>query len=256
MFSFIVINFKTKEITAVCLDSIIKNCPRGEFEIILVDNYSSDGSLEYLRDKFGASVNLIAAGGNLGFGKANNLGAKAAKGDYLFFLNSDTILKENILSAMAESFASDASVGFVGSKLMLPDGRQQRRAYGRFPDCFNFIQAKFEPSVDKIQWVSGAALAIRKDVFEKIGGFDENFFMYFEDVDLCFMAAELGFKTVLSPASITHLGGQSPLLDKSRKIFYYQSQDYFFRKHYGLTGLCFMRFLRFFYLQIKKLNRA
>ena len=253
MFSFVIVNYQTKEMSAACLDSIFKNCPRNEFEIILVDNNSGDGSLDYLRGKFKDSVLFIAAQENLGFGKANNLGAQKAKGDYLFFLNSDTVLKGNILTAIGDCFKNDENIGLVGGRLILPDGREQPHAYGRFPNCFNFIKIKFYKNfAAKSQWASGAALVVRKNLFEKMSGFDEKFFMYFEDVDLCLRAYKSGFKTVVCPAAnVVHFGGQSPLSDKSRKTRYYQAQDYFVRKHYGAVGFYLMRFLRGFYLLIK-----
>ncbi len=217
----------------------------------MIDNNSSDGSVEMLKENFGDKIKLIINKENKGFGSANNQGAKTAKGDYLFFLNSDTIIKSNILIELDEFINKNQDVGVVAPKLLLENGNEQPFAFGDYPRVLNIILEKFKsPSVYKnipfeVEWVSGAALIIKKNLFNKIGGFDENFFMYFEDIDLCKRVKDLDYKIMVNPRiSITHLCGNSIKFFKKRKNYYYKSQDYFYNKYYGLLGACLMKLLR------------
>ncbi|MDD5290571.1 MAG: glycosyltransferase family 2 protein [Patescibacteria group bacterium] len=253
-FSIIITSFNTREILKNCLVSIFSSCGRKDFEIIVVDNNSSDGSAEMLNADFGQRIKLIANKKNIGFGPANNQGAKIASGEYLFFLNSDTIIKEDILTPIKEFFLLNPEVGIIGPGLILPDGTSQKYAYGRFPGLVGLLvrNSGQEPEGNKssftVDWVSGAALAIRKNVWGKIGGFDENFFMYFEDIDLCKRAKNFGFKTVvLSSARLIHLGGKSVKISVDRKKMYYDSQGYFFRKHYGKLKWILLKIMRWPY---------
>jgi len=251
-FSFIIVNFKTKKLTVGCLDSIIKNC-RGDFEIIVVDNNSGDGSVDFLQERFGAKIKIIANRENLGFGRANNQAAKIARGRRLFFLNSDALVEENIIPPLKVCFG-DLRVGIAAPKLILRDGSPQKYASGKFPGFFQLLIGKVRQKdrTSEFDWVSGAALAIGKELFEKVGGFDENYFMYFEDIDLCWRVKAEGYGIVLADnARIIHFGGKSLGKKQERKGFYYQSQDYFYRQHYGLAATLFLRFLRFFYKFLK-----
>lgn len=167
------------------------------------------------------------------------------------FLNSDTIIKSDILSPIKQFLNNNKEVGIIGPKLLLEDGSEQERAYGKFPTLFSVVAEKFknqkikETKPFEVDWVSGAALIIRKDVFYKIKGFDENFFMYFEDIDLCRRAKNLGFKAVVCPAApIVHLCGKSIKKFNKRKEYYCKSQDYFYKKHYGELKMNLMKLLR------------
>lgn len=221
MFSFIIINYNTAKLTIACLESIIKYCPTKEFEIILVDNNSSVSDLALFKDRFNGNIRIIANDKNWGFARANNQGAKFAQGDYLFFLNSDTIISQNILEPLRENLIRDSEVGIVAPRLILKNGKEQSYAYG------------LNKKTDEIAWVSGAALAIRKKIFEKIGGWDEKFFMYFEDVDLCRRVTDEGHKITRNlKTEITHLVGGSPIPYYRRKLFYYRSKIIFFFKYY------------------------
>jgi GT2 family glycosyltransferase len=245
MFSLIIINYRTKEITAACLDSVFKNC-RGDFEIIVVDNNSGDGSVSFLQEKFGAKIKIIANEENAGFGRANNQAAKIAQGDYLFFLNSDTLVEEDIFPLLKVCFANPGA-GIAAPRLILPGGSPQEYAGGRLPDFFSALTRRREKN-PKLEWVSGAALAVRKDVFEKVGGFDENYFMYFEDIDLCWRIKLAGYEAVLADsAKVIHFGGKSLTENRERKKFYYKSQDYFFRKYFGYWPAIILRLARSVY---------
>ncbi len=248
-FSIIIINYKTKELTAACLDSIFFNF-LGDFEVIVVDNASNDGSIDFLSSRFGDRLKLIASQKNLGFSGANNLAAKAAKHEALFFLNSDTLIKGDELSVLADAL-SQKNVGIVGPKLILENGDDQPFSFGSFPNFFDLFFRSAKPPKGEIDWVSGAALAIRTELFWKIGGFDEDYFMYFEDMDLCRRVKSNGMKVVReSSISVVHLVNGSP--SNARKDNYYKSQNIFFRKHYGLPSLLVLKIFRWVYLMFKR----
>ena len=253
MFSLIIVSFNTKEILKNALSSIFAYCPGEMFEVIVIDNNSGDGSAEMLNNFFGDKIKLIINKHNAGFGAANNLGAKIARGEYLFFLNSDIIAKEDILSGLAKIFESRPEIGILAPRLILPDGSEQKFASGNFPSLADLILGKIkkdaaEKKYIKIDWVSGAALAIRKNLFDQAGGFDENFFMYFEDIDLCKRVKDISYQVAVLPSiTVVHLGGKSLKNDRQRKKHYYVSQDYFYKKHYGKLKLALLRFFRWPY---------
>ncbi len=251
LISFIIINYKTKELSAQCLESIFDNCRGGHYEIIMIDNNSEDGSVKYLEQKYQNKITFIKSDSNLGFAGANNLGAKQAKGEILLFLNSDTVLKQDITAGISEAFENNKQLGIASPRLLNEDSSPQAKAYGKMPDLKSIITSKIsqkELPIEKIAWVSGAALAIRKNLFEKIGAWDEKFFMYLEDVDLCYRAKLTGYEIKLLPEiSIIHLGGKSPINDLKRRLIYFNSQDYFFKKHYGKIKTLFMKIIRWPY---------
>jgi len=248
-FSIIIVNFNTKDLLENCLKSIFYYCPGGNFEIVVVDNNSADDSLAILRKDF-SQIKVIANQENVGFGIANNQGAKIAQGEFLLFLNSDTIFNEDILAPIKEFFLANPKTGIVSPRLVLANGFNQRHAFGRFPNLKRLLARSVDykeevKGIRGVDWVSGAALAIRQNVWQKIGGFDEKFFMYFEDVDLCLSAKKLGFSVYILPnARLTHLGGKSITASRSRKKMYFDSQDYFFKKHYGNIRLILLKIIR------------
>lgn len=250
-FSIIIINYNTKELTKNCINSVFSNFNNNNFEIILVDNASQDGSVEMLKDNFNERIKIVANNENFGFGPANNQGAKLAKGEYLFLLNSDTIIKSNILNESEKFFSENKEAGIIAPKLFLGDGSEQPFAFGNFPKLFNVIIDKFKSSTPylnepfEVEWLSGAALIIRKKLFKQLGGFDEKFFMYFEDIDLCKRVKEINYKVFVNPKiSLTHLCGKSPSIFTRRKKYYYDSQNYFYNKHYGNLIMNSMKLIR------------
>jgi len=221
MFSFIIINYNTAELTSACLESIFKYSIGSDREIILIDNNSNKADFDILKNRYGARVKIIANQQNLGFARANNQGAKLAQGEYLFFLNSDTVFDQDILSPLRNRFDSDKKIGIIAPCLILRNGVEQEYSYG------------LKRGAQELAWVSGAALAIRREVFDKLGGWEERFFMYFEDVDLCRRVLAQGYKIErLLSVKITHLVGGSPVSWRRRKSFYYRSKILFILKHY------------------------
>jgi hypothetical protein len=219
MFSFIIINYNTVDLTLACLESIFEHCPDSVWEIILVDNNSSNQTLVHFKNKFGSKIKIIANQKNLGFAKANNQGAKLAQGEYLFFLNSDTLVNQNILLSLKSSLEQDKKIGIIAPRLALQNGQEQPYSF------------KLKTGTNDLAWVSGAALIIRRDIFFRIGGWDERFFMYFEDVDLCQSVFKLGYKIKRDPLSeVSHLVGGSPIPFWKRKLYYYHSKFLFILK--------------------------
>lgn len=249
--SIIIVNYNTRAITADCLRHISTWADRQEYETIVVDNGSSDGSAEKIREEFSDTVRVIINSNNQSFGRANNQGAKVSNGCYLFFLNSDTIVEENILTKLISILEENEKIGIVSPRLLTASGESQADAYGRFPTITRLIfkdrrrkngkergreQRKIEgkEGIIPVDWISGCAMMIRRDLFEELGGFDENFFMYFEDVDICKRAKKKGYGSAVCPATeIVHLGGKSLDRKEKRKEYYYQSQDYYFGKWFG-----------------------
>lgn len=243
LLSIIIINYKTKELTANCLNSLFYLPNPETREIILIDNASNDGSAEYLENKFGNKIKLIKNDRNLGFAGANNQGATFAQGDYLIFLNSDTIVNQNFWSPCIDVIQNNKGIAIVSPRLKLPDGSYQKASFGIFPSFWNLLTQKTKKEIkintaqnfQEVDWVSGCSLIIKKDVFEKIGGWDDHFFLYYEDIDICKTARKYGYKSaVVNNTKIIHLGGQSLSANKEKEIIYYTSQDYYFKKHHGV----------------------
>ena len=221
MFSIIIINYNTAELTSACLESIFKYCEGSKYEIILIDNNSEEKEIDILERRYVSRVKIIRNKRNFGFARANNQGAKLARGEYLFFLNSDTTIEQNILEPLREKLEAEKKIGIIAPKLVLKNGYEQPYAFG------------LHKNSDIISWVSGAALVIRREIFLQIGGWEERFFMYFEDVDLCRQVIKRGYRVErLLVTEVTHLVGGSPVHFWRRKLFYYYSKILFIFKHY------------------------
>ncbi|HAS68890.1 MAG: Glycosyltransferase-like protein, family 2 [Candidatus Collierbacteria bacterium GW2011_GWA2_42_17] len=265
--SIIIVSFNTKEILTNCVESIVKYTKGIDYEIIVVDNDSQDGSPERIKEleKKYSQVSLIDAKANLGFGKANNLGAKKAKGEYLLFLNSDTLVFDNAIKESLENMKKIPGAGVYSCKL-LNSNKTVQASGGYFPNFGNvfawqfFIDdlplvggliPSFHPQLSsydrhkKMDWVTGAFMIIPKDVFDQVGGFDENIFMYTEEMELCYRLKKLGHQTVYQNSpSIIHLGGASSgsVLALTSEI---KNMIYFWKKHKPSWQLPFIKFFFF-----------
>ncbi|HEY3412076.1 MAG TPA: glycosyltransferase family 2 protein [Armatimonadota bacterium] len=223
------------------------------FEVILVDNASTDGSVQFAQDSF-PQLTIIALDENLGFAAGNNVGMAAARGDVVLLLNPDTISHPGAFAAILDFMEAHPACGIAGPKLLNKDGTLQYscRHFARleagffrntplgrlFPrnratrDYLMKDAPHDEPMV--VDWVSGAAMAIRREVIDAVGTLDEEFYMYVEDVDLCYRAKQAGWQTWYAPAGvITHAIAQSS--DKNPRpmiIAFHKSMFRFFRKHY------------------------
>ena len=226
--SVIIVSFNTKDITRQCLDSLYQFTAGLDYEVIVVDNASSDSSAEMLSEFEPGPKNfkLIRSTANLGFGPANNLGAKEAKGEYLLFLNSDTLLIENNLPYCVAEIEKNRNIGVYSCNLTNKDGRHQTSG-GYFPNLCRLFAWQFfiddippfsnlidsiHPHASRKQpdWVTGAFMMIPTKIFWEAAGFDERIFMYTEEMELCYRIKKLG-KIVIHDAhtSIIHLGGAS-----------------------------------------------
>lgn len=265
--SIIIVNYNTKQLLSDCLTSIYRETVDVSFEIIVADNASSDGSKDFIRAKF-PEVVWLDCGKNLGFGCANNLGAKHAKGEYLFLLNSDTILKNNALYLFKEYMKArtDEKIGILGGWLL--DSRERpNNSFGFFPTPKSEIMYLFKKvknvypvslrdSLD-VDYITGADIFILKDLFCQLDGFDENIFMYYEETDLQYRMAALGFiRRVIPEPRIIHLEGGSfdnKGLTFNRFMMSQRSYNYYLKKHfcgfrylYYRTVLLFVRLTLFF----------
>lgn len=252
--SIIIVNFNTLDLLSKLLISIKEKMKPLDYEIIVADNNSEDGSVEFLKEHYPETV-LIENHSNAGFSKANNQGAKLAKGKYLLFLNTDTIICDGAIEKMLEYLKRDKSTMVVGPALLNQDDTLQRSC-GIFPNLLTeffgrtFLNRLFPTSKvfgaykfgawdysteKKVDWVSGACMLMRKDIFDKLGGFDDNIFMFYEDVDLCFRVKQAGYEIAFLPdAQIYHLHGGSWLNQREITILNSgKSALYFFRKHYN-----------------------
>lgn len=249
--SIIIVSYNTRELTRQCLLSLQPEIANLAVEIIVADNGSSDGSCDMLQAEF-PQTRLLALGRNLGFGAANNRAAKCANGKYLLLLNSDTLAQPNFLTKLVEFAEARPDAGVVGPKLLNQDRTLQKGCW-RFPTLWNafaesvgLLHLLRRPSnyrtgqyngVMKVDFAIGACLLIRRDLFEQVGGFDEQFFMYAEETDLCRRLHRLGATVYYNPESrLIHLGGGSQATPGKRLTQFYTSQELYFQKYYGRAG--------------------
>ncbi len=251
--SIILVNYNGTALLRSCLSSIYKCTHDLPYEIIVVDNHSSDASIPTIRSEF-RDVCLIENAENIGYGAGSNLGARQAKGKYLLFLNTDTVLSENSIRMMANYMDSHPDVGALGPKLRYEDGCFQLSA-GQLPNLFveavdklryglaRTWRTAFCPVLERwytksepVGWLTGACLLVSKEAFLQVGGFDEHFFMYYEDKDLCLRLQKHAWKVIFHPAtSVMHLLGGSSHAQTRDSInhFYRTSQLYYYQKHLG-----------------------
>jgi len=220
--SILIVNFNGKHFLAPCVDSIRKFV-RIPFELIVVDNASSDGSVELLATNY-AEITLIRSDINLGFSAGNNLAARSAKGEFLLLLNNDTLLLEDIASAVAK-LSSNPKIGALGCKT-LGKTNEYRYSTGHFPSPQRlisiattlrrhgpFAKGKFVDTGENIydvDWLEGSFILTRRALWNQLEGMDEGYFMYVEDIDFCKRVNIAGFRVVYFPQlSFVHYGGYS-----------------------------------------------
>lgn len=240
--SIIIVSFNTKKLTVECIDSIVKSRPKVSYEIIVIDNGSTDGSVSALEK---LRVKLIKNKNNVGFAKANNQGIKIAKGKYVLLLNSDTKVKKRSIDNVYDFAVSRKNVGVVGPKLLDADGSIQGSVF-RLPTIYNAVRQyflgqkgilnKYAPKGDEpvvVEALVMAAFLITPAAFEKVGLLDESYFMYFEDLDYCRKINNSGLKIYYLPSSeIIHYhggsGGKQDYLVASSKIYHGLAKHYLF----------------------------
>jgi GT2 family glycosyltransferase len=251
--SIIIVNYNVKEFLQNLLYSIYKASSNISKEIIIVDNASDDGSVKLIREKF-PSVQLISNKKNLGFGKANNQALKIAQGKYILLINPDTIISEDTFDKLLSFFENNHNAGLVGCKILNPDGSLQlacRRSFpgpwtsfckvtglsNLFPNSKLFARYNLtylsEDQTYEVDAISGSFMMMRKEVYDKVGGFDEEFFMYGEDLDLCYRIQKTGYKVFyVHNTQIIHYKGESTKrsnLDETN--MFYNAMHLFVKKH-------------------------
>lgn len=265
--SIIIVSYNTKDLLTGCLRSIYEKTQDLEYEVIVVDNDSVDGSQEMVRREFN-HTKLIINKQNEGFSKANNNGYSYSKGSTLIFLNSDTIIKHNAFKPMTHYLNANKEVGVLGPKIV-NSVNEPTHSYQKFFNAKSLVFGSkyFKPlfNVDKyrphystsdynrikeVDWVSGACLAINREVFERAGKWDDKYFFYYEDMDLCYQIKKAGLKVVYFPeAEVLHYFGQSTSKSNSLNPVKMSSMKYYAKKNFTPIQYWFV----LFYLVFKKM---
>lgn len=252
MVSIIILSYNTKALLQKCITSLYYSLDNVDYEIIVVDNASSDESVAMVKKKF-PKVVVIENKENDGFSKGNNKGVKHAKGEYILFLNSDTTVHNDALKDLLAYMKQNSHIAVAAGVLENPDGSQQR-AYGNFYSLFSVFLMLFgrekgemlryqSDKMQSVDWVTGACMLVKKDIFDTIGGFDERLFMYLEDMELCYRIKKMNYSVIHYPLfRVTHLGYGSS--NRSFAILQiYKGLLYFYKKHRSLPEYYCVRLL-------------
>ncbi len=255
MISIVIVNYNTRQYLQSCLTSIYRTNPGVAFEIIVIDNNSSDTSVEMVKRNF-PQVKLIINDRNSGFAVALNKGIKSAKGVYILILNPDTIVNEGAIDELVSFMNNHRDAGITGGRVLNPDRTLQLTCrsfpdlpllfFGRespltslFPDnrfSKKYLMRDSYNKITEVDAVAGAFMIIRRELFHRCGGFDESFFLYVEDTDFCYRAKQFGYRVYYNPnASIIHYLGRSRAGKREGVILnHYRGMYKFFKKHYNI----------------------
>ena len=252
--SVIIVNYKVKHYLEQCLRSVAEASRGIAVEVIVVDNASGDGSVEYLRERF-PDVTIIASEENLGFARANNLAIRNSHGQYVLLLNPDTIVAEDTFRDFIGFMDSTPDAGGCGAYMLHTDGSfapesrrglptpfvafckmsglaslfPKSRTFGRY-----YMRYLNENEVNRIEIMSGAFMFLRRDALDKAGLLDEDFFMYGEDIDLSYRILKAGYNNYFLPSRILHYKGESTVKSSYRYVHtFYRAMELFFNKHYA-----------------------
>lgn len=247
----IIVNWNTRNLLERCLSSIFEADSKVDFEVVVVDNGSSDGSVEMVKAKF-PQVRLVENEANLGYCRASNQAMRGSRAKYLLLLNSDTEIFPGTLDSLVDFAEAHSEVGAVGPRLVNPDGTLQYSCRG-FPSFGQAIMHAFigplfpnnpytraykmvewdHSSEREVDWISGAAMFLKREVAEQVGFFDEDYFMYVEDVDLCYRLWQAGWKVYYFPKArvmhhIAKSSRQSPgmILEHHRSLYHFYTKRY------------------------------
>ena len=262
----VIINFRTPDLVADCLQSLLGQLDPSKHAVVVVDNASDDGSVarleQWIADKDNQGlIRLVSSQRNLGFSGGNNLGIASCAAEFYLLLNSDTIVRPGAVATLLATAQRFPEAGMVSPRLEWPDGRPQESCF-RFPtplseligaantgpitrmlDAFD-VPLRVSDTIVRPSWTSFACVLVRGAMLDRIGRMDEGFFLYFEDVELCLRARRAGWDIVHNPqARVVHLrGGTSPVkqLAARRKAlprYYYESRARYFYVAHGRLGL-------------------
>jgi len=244
--SIIIVSHNTRSVLERCLSTAIGSRLAPGWEVIVVDNGSSDGSAEMVRSAY-PTATVIENSRNLGFARANNQGMALAAGRYVLLLNSDALAPPLSLDALIDFMERHPDAGACGPRLERPDGTPQEFGFGDDPSlgyllrrglvrlvCRRALHEWGAGRTGPMDWVSGACLMVRHEVIDQVGTLDEKFFMYFEDNDWCMRIRQAGWKVYYySEVSVTHLGGRSRSDTSPVQEAYYRSLRYLYAKHFS-----------------------
>lgn len=268
----IIVNYRTAKLVADCLYSLESQVEEIDGRVVVVDNHSGDGSVDKLstlitQEGWGSWAEVIAKDCNGGFAFGNNAGIQLATPEapkYVMLLNPDTVVRPGALSSLVQFMEASPKVGIAGSLLENIDESidcSAHRIHSPLSELDGGARLGFlsrllkryivsEPprsEAHSCDWVSGASMIVRREVFEDIGLMDDNFFLYFEEVDFCWRAKKAGWQVWYVPESrVLHLEGASTGIKKAaqrRAGYWYDSRRRFFIKHYGIIGLLLADFL-------------
>jgi len=236
--SVLIVNYKTPELVADCVRSVRRHAGRIPLEIIIVDNESSTRSMQLLRE-YCPQTTIIASQDNSGFGRGNNIGFQHARGRFLFLINSDAVVVGNCITVLVDFLKGHPEAAMAGPEVLLPDGSRQTKICGNtptlrrlwndalllsrlFPRC-RFFQGihrdHIEHEITEVGWISGVCMLIRREYYERNRGFNPDFFLYAEDIDLCLrIRLDGGAVYHVRTACVIHQLGASST-DKEKKIF-------------------------------------
>jgi GT2 family glycosyltransferase len=258
LLSVIIVSYNTRQMTLDCLRDLYKDLGTLDAEVLVIDNDSKDGSADAVTASF-PQATLIRNEVNAGFGAANNIGLQRARGQYFMLLNTDAFLHAGACTALLRYLETNAHVGAVGPRLLNKDGSLQRSCY-LFPSPSRAwlenlgIAGAADGSKDysrwahdsdrAVDWVGGACIVVRRQVYMQVGGFDEAFFMYQEETDWQRRMQVAGWSIDFTPdATVTHLGGASGASEQAKiNAHFFDSLDYYTLKHHGYPGLLSLRF--------------
>jgi GT2 family glycosyltransferase len=231
--AFIIVSYNTRALLDACLASIYQHVRGVTFEIVVVDNASSDDSVALVREKYPEAL-VVESGQNLGFGRANNLGVSRTRAPFVLLLNSDTVLLADTASHLVQFLERNPAAGLAGPAVTLMDGTRQPKTCGMLPSASVmvnqnlllsrlfprsrffaglYVENEWAPEM-RIGWISGVCMLIRREAYEQCGGFDPAIFMYAEDIDLCRRCAAAGWETWrVNHAVIRHVCGGSTKSD-------------------------------------------
>ncbi len=249
----IIVSYNTREMTLACLQSVFAETRGAAFETIVVDNASTDGSAQAIHDAF-PQVRLIARSDNLGFAAANNLAAREARGEYILLLNPDTVVLRGAIDKLLTFARGRQGEAICGGRTLFADGRlNPTSCWGRPTLWSAFCRGAglsalfrgsrwFDPealggwsrdSVRQVDIVTGCFFLLRRDLWQRLGGFDPVFFMYGEEADLCLRAARQGVRCWITPdAEIVHYGGASERVRADKMVRLFRAKSQLYQRHW------------------------
>lgn len=257
----VIVNYNVKDYLSQCLDSLRKALRNVDAEVVVVDNCSSDGSVEYISSHY-HKVRMIASKENLGFAKGNNIAIRQTESEYVLLLNPDTVVKEQTIIKVLEFMDTHPNAGAAGVEMLNADGTrapESRRGIPtpmtafykfigltkRYPKSKRFAKyyMSYLPwdSPQRIEIVSGAFCMLRRKALDEVGLLDEDFFMYGEDIDLSYRILKGGYDNWYLPYSIVHYKGRSTEKSSFRYVHvFYKAMLIFLKKHYSESSIFFI----------------